>query len=740
MGNTFGGHAGPGSYRGEATESPVVRDTITTEPKKGAERYNGTPHVGLESEQFGVNQEAESREGTGRPTEVLEPDIEIRQRRRVPSTLMERPNLNLSLITVSPDSAYGTQTVLRSRPFEPDMIAISPTESTLSQTSKYMTPTECRSVPSTMKKVRIDSDDESKHRSNLRVSSSIRNQRRKAQEYDDQKRRLTESSSSDSEETACASSSWQPKKDQKIRKNGLRQKQTHSAEARCDNQKSELVKKSNLFSNRDTSSSDDDEYIQASRPRHILKPPKYDGTTPFETFWAQFQNCCSYNRWTKTEQLVYLRGSLEKEAGQVLWDYSTEVTNSLKKLTVTLKERFGGTNQADKFRMEVRHRRRKNGETLQSLHSDIRRLAALAFPELDHKARESIACDYFIDALDDPDFALKVRERSPANLDSALRIALQLEVWIKGVDRIRNEQPRVTEKKTREVTQTESMIKTNEALRKQVAELQDQLAKAAIDRQTFSSAEDAAAKPVESATRHNRTSSNKPNMTSQRRDFACWGCGDPAHTLRYCPNKTYEEKDPIRKSKAPWQVRPIQEKQARTCITVGYKKRRINTLIDTGSDITLTGTDTVKKYRWKIRPCELTSVKVANGEPMIITGIVKKYLSVGNKDVMSNIYISPDITGLIIGIDWLEQQGKFEWDFQKQRIRFDNGEWIELQNETEHGCRRIYVENDVVLPPRQETVVPVRVSHRSRTLCGNHRKPENTELESRIQRTKHHSC
>jgi len=40
MGNMFGGHAGPGSYRGEATESPVVRDTITTEPKKGAEGYN----------------------------------------------------------------------------------------------------------------------------------------------------------------------------------------------------------------------------------------------------------------------------------------------------------------------------------------------------------------------------------------------------------------------------------------------------------------------------------------------------------------------------------------------------------------------------------------------------------------------------------------------------------------------------------------------------------------------------
>jgi len=38
----------------------------------------------------------------------------------------------------------------------------------------------------------------------------------------------------------------------------------------------------------DTSCSDDDEYIQATQPMNVLKPPKYDGTTPFETFWAQF--------------------------------------------------------------------------------------------------------------------------------------------------------------------------------------------------------------------------------------------------------------------------------------------------------------------------------------------------------------------------------------------------------------------------------------------------------------------
>ena len=114
---------------------------------------------------------------------------------------------------------------------------------------------------------------------------------------------------------------------------------------------------------------------------------------------------------------------------------------------------------------------------LQSLHSDIRRLVVLAFPELDHRACETIACDYFIDALADPDFALKVRERSPANLDSAIGIALQLEVWTKDVDRIRNEQPKHFERKARKVTQPESLVKTIQDLRKQVTELQNHLAK-----------------------------------------------------------------------------------------------------------------------------------------------------------------------------------------------------------------------------------------------------------------------
>jgi len=78
-----------------------------------------------------------------------------------------------------------------------------------------------------------------------------------------------------------------------------------------------------------------------------------------------------------------------------------------------LKQRFGKANQSDKYRLELKSRRRRPNETLRNLHSNIRRLAALSLPELEHGACETMACDYFIDALGDPKFALKVRERSP---------------------------------------------------------------------------------------------------------------------------------------------------------------------------------------------------------------------------------------------------------------------------------------------------------------------------------------
>jgi hypothetical protein len=79
-------------------------------------------------------------------------------------------------------------------------------------------------------------------------------------------------------------------------------------------------------------SASEDEYIAASQPRHIIKPPKFNGVGSFETFYAQFQNCSDHNKWNRHDQLYYLKAALTDEAGQVLWDSNPDATNSLSKL------------------------------------------------------------------------------------------------------------------------------------------------------------------------------------------------------------------------------------------------------------------------------------------------------------------------------------------------------------------------------------------------------------------------
>ena len=78
------------------------------------------------------------------------------------------------------------------------------------------------------------------------------------------------------------------------------------------------------------------------------------------------------------DKLAHLKASLTGDAGQVLWDTDVAATDTIEKLTTLLRNRYSGNRQTDKYRMELRLRRRRHGESLSSLHQDIRRLMALA--------------------------------------------------------------------------------------------------------------------------------------------------------------------------------------------------------------------------------------------------------------------------------------------------------------------------------------------------------------------------
>ena len=147
------------------------------------------------------------------------------------------------------------------------------------------------------------------------------------------------------------------------------------------------------------------------------------------------------------------------------------------------------------------------------------------------------------------------------------------------------------------------------------------------------------------------------------RQLLYYKCGGMGHFARSCPtqlqgNAPRSYWSAARKGQ-PNDVRPIRGKQTRSCIDVKYRRHRLHALLDTGSDITVAGNNLANKFKWEICPHPTKSVKIANGEEMVLYGAVYVPLRVGKKDIDSEILISPDITGLIIGIQSKDISGTF---------------------------------------------------------------------------------
>jgi len=76
------------------------------------------------------------------------------------------------------------------------------------------------------------------------------------------------------------------------------------AETKSDRHRHRSSSRHRRRRHRSDSSSSDEAQSSFRRPR------TFDGSGSFETFWAHFENCAAYNRWTEADQLAYLKASL----------------------------------------------------------------------------------------------------------------------------------------------------------------------------------------------------------------------------------------------------------------------------------------------------------------------------------------------------------------------------------------------------------------------------------------------
>lgn len=201
-----------------------------------------------------------------------------------------------------------------------------------------------------------------------------------------------------------------------------------------------------------------------------LKVGRYDGSTCLETFLAKFDNCCDYCNWNESEKLCHLRANLDGGAGQVLWDAGKQ--SSVDEIIRLLKNRFGTQNQDERYRAELKARRRRKGESLQAVYHDVRRLMAFAFSGQSGSLWEVMARDCFLEAVGEPSLRMKILEREPSALDEALKIACRLEALGKAdyeesrddLGRRKDKNPKAMALQTRPDKQTEERIKKLEAV------------------------------------------------------------------------------------------------------------------------------------------------------------------------------------------------------------------------------------------------------------------------------------
>ena len=168
-----------------------------------------------------------------------------------------------------------------------------------------------------------------------------------------------------------------------------------------------------------------DQRIANRSHKDSIKLERYDGSTPFEAFLVQFENCSEYNCWDSDDKLLQLKGALRGPAAQLLLGGGSFTT--FHDLCRELRQCFGTEGCENQFESQLKMRRRHRGESLRGLYQDVNRLVLQAYPGSQNKLKDRLAVEAFITSLNDKDLELRVRDRCPENLLECFRTAMTME-------------------------------------------------------------------------------------------------------------------------------------------------------------------------------------------------------------------------------------------------------------------------------------------------------------------------
>ena len=160
-----------------------------------------------------------------------------------------------------------------------------------------------------------------------------------------------------------------------------------------------------------------------------VKPQSYDGSEDLSEFITHFNLVAEINGWNYGLKSLQLASCLTGDARALLTDLDRRTQRDYRELVEALNHRFGTENRAEIFKSQLKMRVRGKNETIPELAQSVRKLTKRAYPDASAGMLEVLALDHFIDAINETEIRMRLREVGPKNILEAEQIAVKLEAY-----------------------------------------------------------------------------------------------------------------------------------------------------------------------------------------------------------------------------------------------------------------------------------------------------------------------
>ncbi|XP_062579100.1 uncharacterized protein LOC134241021 [Saccostrea cucullata] len=420
------------------------------------------------------------------------------------------------------------------------------------------------------------------------------------------------------------------------------------------------------------------------------------------------------NKWTELEKGLYLAVSLRGQAQGVLGNLPNTHKHDYVLLVNALEERFAPSNQNDLYRTQLRERRQRATETLPELGQSIRRLTSLAYPTAPRDVQETLTKEQFIDALQDADMRLRIKQARPLNLNDAIRHAVELEAFVKSDRKMFEKQTHLRPMQS-EKTEGNKKDRSDQISTSILVELKDEirkLLKEVNDMKTKNSQDVVYKKKV--------------GATSNRR---CYLCGSPNHFRYDCPQGYRTQQNAAAQKKYSYNTKKHPVQNTFKCITsykaqVGvnqidpeagmYVKTTIlgieaNLLVDTGATLSVLSSKVYEAIQNKPVLYKTNQiVSSACGTDLTVKGKTSICINLGESFYCQDVIVADFSLDGVIGLDFMKKynctidivNGYFKVNNKVYKVDFFG----------KIGCFRINSKEVIVVPARSEIVTYCKVS------------------------------